>query len=71
LSMEVFNDFGSSPSGVVVTVYSSSVAIGSATSSYRKKAIEPDGVLSFIVSGPRFKVPDAASGDGPVSGPSG
>jgi hypothetical protein len=71
LPTAVLNVVGSSPSGAVATICSSSVAIRLATSSYRKKAVEPDGVFRFIVSGPRLRVPDAAAGDGPMLGPSG
>jgi hypothetical protein len=41
--MVVLNAVRSSLSGVVATVCSLSVAIGSTTSSCRKRAIEPDG----------------------------
>jgi hypothetical protein len=57
--------------GVVATVYSSSVAIGSAVSSCVKKGVESDEVLRFVVSGPRLKVLDVDADDGLMSGPLG
>jgi hypothetical protein len=63
----VVNTVESSPSGAVATVCSSSVAIRSATAFCRKKAVEPDGVLRFIMSGPRLRVPDAVAVDGSMS----
>jgi hypothetical protein len=47
-----WNIVGSSPSGAVATVSSSSIAIGSAAPPCGKQADEPDGVLRFAVSGP-------------------
>jgi hypothetical protein len=65
------NVVGSSPSGEVATVCSSSVAIRSVASSCRKKVVGPDEVLRFVVPGSRLMVPDAAATDGPLSRPSG
>jgi hypothetical protein len=62
------NAVGSSPSGAVVAVCSSSIAIGSTVSSCRKKVIKPNGLLRFM---PRFRVFDVATDDRPMSGPSG
>jgi hypothetical protein len=45
-------------------VCSSSVVIRSAVSPCGKKAIEPDGVLRFVVPGPKLRVPDAAAANG-------
>jgi hypothetical protein len=66
----VLNVDRSSPSGVGVMVCSSSVAIGLAVSPCRKKVVEPDGVLRFVVPGPRLKVPDTVAGEGLISRPS-